>query len=224
MIYSLLRLLLKLFFRLFTRLETSGLHNLPVSGGFIVAANHLGRLDVALVYHLLDRRDVYLLVAEKYRKYAIFRWLVRHLDAVFVERFSADFRALREMLNRLQRGGILVIAPEGTRSPTGALIEGKPGGSYLAVKAGVPIVPVAVTGTADKIVIREFTHLRRLRLSVHVGQPFELSAVDGKARDAALQAHTDEIMCRIAVLLPREWRGVYTDYPRVQELLAIEEC
>jgi 1-acyl-sn-glycerol-3-phosphate acyltransferase len=219
MIYPILRTLLKLFFGLFTRLETSGLHNLPASGGFIVAANHLGRLDVALVYHLLDRRDVYLLVAEKYRKYAIFRWLVRNMDAVFVERFGADFRALREMLNRLQRGGVLVIAPEGTRSPTGALIEGKPGGSYLAVKAGVPIVPVAVTGTADRYVLEQFSHLRRLHLHVRVGHPFELPPVDKKNREAALQAHTEEIMCRIAALLPPESRGVYAGYPRVRELL-----
>jgi 1-acyl-sn-glycerol-3-phosphate acyltransferase len=223
MTYRLVRLLLRLFFRIFTHLETTGIENLPASGGFIVAANHLGRLDVALVYHLLDRRDVYLLVAEKYRKYAIFRWLVRHLDAVFVERFSADFRALREMLNRLQRGGVLVIAPEGTRSPTGALIEGKPGGSYLAVKAEVPILPVAVTGTWDKQVLAQFSRLRRPRLAVRVGAPFSLPPLDGRERDAALQAHTEEIMCRIAALLPPEYRGVYADHPRLHELLEMAD-
>jgi 1-acyl-sn-glycerol-3-phosphate acyltransferase len=218
MTYAFLRLLLKLFFGLFTHLETSGRENLPTASGYIVAANHLGRLDVALVYHLLDRRDVYLLVAEKYRKYAIFRWLVKHMDAIFVERFDADFRALREMLRRLQRGGILVIAPEGTRSPTGALIEGRPGGIYLAVKAGVPIVPVAVTGTQDKLVLANLSHLRKPRLTVRVGKPLELPPINGKDRDAAMQAHTEEIMCRIAALLPPEYRGVYADHPRLKEL------
>lgn len=211
--------LLNLFFRAFTRLEVDGLENLPPSGGFIAAANHLGRLDVALVYHLLDRRDVYLLVAEKYRKYAIFRWLVKNMDAVFVERFGADFRALREMLNRLQRGGVLVIAPEGTRSPTGALIEGRPGGSYLAVKAGVPILPVAVTGTADRQVLRQFFRLRRPSIKIRVGSPFALPSIDGRNREAILQGYTEEIMCRIAALLPPEYRGVYAEHPRLKEFL-----
>ena len=223
MTYRVLRLLLMLFFRLFTRLEVDGLANLPPSGGFLVASNHLGRVDVALVYHLLDRRDVYLLVAEKYRKYAIFRWLVKHTDAVFVERFGADFRALREMLNRLRSGGVLVIAPEGTRSPTGALIEGRPGGSYLAVKAGVPVLPVAVTGTQDRQVLKQFSRLGRPSLKVRVGKPFTLPPIEASNREAALQTDTEEIMCRIAALLPADYRGVYADHPRLRRLLEVGE-
>jgi 1-acyl-sn-glycerol-3-phosphate acyltransferase len=68
MAYRIVRFLLNLFFRLFIHLDVIGMENVPSSGGFIAAANHLGRLDVALVYHLLDRRDVYLMVAEKYQK------------------------------------------------------------------------------------------------------------------------------------------------------------
>jgi 1-acyl-sn-glycerol-3-phosphate acyltransferase len=221
MIYFLLRFLLNLFFRLFTRLEVRGVENLPASGGFIAAANHLGRLDVALVYHLLDRQDVYLMVAEKYKKYTIFRWLVRRMDAIWVDRFGADFSALREMLKRLHRGGVLVIAPEGTRSPTGALLEGRSGGSYLAARSGVPIVPVAVTGTQDALVKAQWRHLRKLYISVRVGQPFTLPPVRGRDREAALQGYTDEIMCRIAALLPPDYRGVYADHPRLRELLEV---
>ena len=101
------------------------MENLPASGGYIVVANHLGRMDIPLVYDLLDRDDVILLVAEKYRKYGIVRWLVKKVDALWLERFSADFSALRNTLVRLKAGGVLVIAPEGTRSPTGALLPGK---------------------------------------------------------------------------------------------------
>jgi 1-acyl-sn-glycerol-3-phosphate acyltransferase len=219
MTHRLVRLLLHLFFRLFIRLEVIGLENLPASGGYIAASNHLGRMDVALVYHLLDRDDVYLLVAEKYRKHAIFRFLAQHMEAVFVERFAADFSALREMLNRLKQGGVLVIAPEGTRSPTGALIEGKPGGIYLAAKAGVPIVPVAATGTQDRAVIAAFRRLRRPHVIVRVGKPFTLPPVKGAEREAALQNYTDEVMCRIAAMLPPEYWGVYAEHPRLLELL-----
>ena len=218
MTHRTVRLLLALFFRLFTHLEVNGLENLPPLGGYIAAANHLGRLDVALAYHLIDRRDVILMVAEKYQKYAIFRWLVKHMDAIWVDRFGADFRALREMLSRLQRGNALVIAPEGTRSPDGALIEGRPGVSYLAAKAGVPILPVATTGTQDALVKTRLLHFQKPHITVRVGQPFMLPPLQGQDRDAALQEYTDEIMCRIAALLPPGYRGVYADHPRLRQL------
>ncbi len=60
---------------------------------------------------------------------------------------------------------------------------------------------------------------RRLDITIRVGEPFELPPLDRKNRDASLQANTDEIMCQIAALLPPKYRGVYADYPRVQELL-----
>jgi len=218
MAYRLVRFLLNLFFRLFIHFDITGMENVPPSGGFIAAANHLGRLDVALVYHLLDRRDVYLMVAEKYQKYAIVRWLVKRMDAIWVDRFGADFRALREMLNRLQRGGVLAIAPEGTRSQNGALIEGRPGVSFLAAKAGVPILPVAATGTQDALVKEQLSHFRKPHITVRIGQPFMLPPLQGQDRDAVLQEYTDEIMCRIAALLPPDYRGVYADHPRLRQL------
>jgi 1-acyl-sn-glycerol-3-phosphate acyltransferase len=218
MAYRTVRLLLNLFFRFFVHLDVTGMENLPSSGGYIAAANHLGRLDVALVYHLLDRRDVYLMVAEKYQKFAVFRWLVKHMDAIWVDRFGADFRALREMLSRLRRGGVLVIAPEGTRSQNGALIEGRPGVSYLAAKAGVPILPVAATGTQDALVKEQLSRLHKLHITVRIGQAFMLPSIQSHDRDAALQEYTDEIMCRIAALLPPDYRGVYADHPRLKQL------
>jgi 1-acyl-sn-glycerol-3-phosphate acyltransferase len=218
MAYRIVRLLLNLLFRFFIHLDITGMENVPSSGGYIAAANHLGRIDIALVYHLLDRRDVYLMVAEKYQKYAILRWLVKHMDAIWVDRFGADFRALREMLSRLQRGGVLVIAPEGTRSQNGVLIEGRPGVSYLAAKAGVPILPVAATGTQDILVKEQFLHFHKPHITVRVGQPFMLPPLQAQDRDAVLQEYTDEIMCRIAALLPPSYRGVYADHPRLRQL------
>ena len=132
MAYWFARSLIKLIIRLTCRLEIHGLERLPKTGAFAVASNHLGRLDPLLVYYLLDRRDIIMLVAEKYRENALARWFVRQLDGIFVDRFEADFRAVREALTRLRSGGLLVLAPEGTRSPTGALIEGPHGISYLA--------------------------------------------------------------------------------------------
>jgi 1-acyl-sn-glycerol-3-phosphate acyltransferase len=140
------------------------------------------------------------------------------MDAIWVDRFGADFRALREMLSRLRRGGVLVIAPEGTRSQNGALIEGRPGVSYLAAKAGVPILPVAATGTQDALVKEQLSRLHKLHITVRIGQAFMLPSIQSHDRDAALQEYTDEIMCRIAALLPPDYRGVYADHPRLKQL------
>lgn len=217
--YKIARIFIKFLVWLLVRVEIIGSENLPPSGNFILASNHTGRLDAILVYSVLDRRDIIMLVAEKYQKLALARWFVKQLDAIWIDRFNADFAALREALKRLRKGGVLVLAPEGTRSKTGKLIEARPGVSYLAAKAGVPIIPVALTGTEDSFVIHELSRLRRPRAVARAGQPFTLLPLDDKNRDAILQKYTDEIMCRIAALLPAEYHGDYSDHPRLKELL-----
>ena len=208
----------RLILRLIARVEISGFENLPV-GGFVIAANHIGRLDAALAYFVLDRPDIIMVVAEKYEKYAIFRWLVRLTNGMFVDRYNADIHAIRETLRRLQQGQVFTITPEGTRSKSGNLIEAKPGAIYLAWKAGVPVLPVALTGTEDAVVVDRLKHFKRLQVRIVAGQPFTLPPVKGKDRDAAMQLYTDEVMCRIAALLPPERRGVYAEHPRLKELL-----
>jgi 1-acyl-sn-glycerol-3-phosphate acyltransferase len=220
MIYRFVRALIHLIIRCLTKLEVHGLENLPATGGYIAAANHLGRLDVAISYHLLNRDDIILLVAEKYQKSVLWRLLVESVDAIWVDRFNADLHAMREALRRLKAGGVLVIAPEGTRSKSGGLQEGRPGAAYLASKARVPIVPVAATGIEDARVLASLRSLRRTPVVVRIGEPFRLPPLRGGDREAQIQANSDEIMCRIAVLLPEGYRGVYADHPCLQDLLA----
>jgi 1-acyl-sn-glycerol-3-phosphate acyltransferase len=163
-----------------------------------------------------------MLAAEKYREVAIFRWLAKQLNAIFIDRYNADLVATRAALKRLKEGWVLVMAPEGTRSPDGALQEGWPGASYLAVRAGVPIIPVAVLGTADAEVMANLRRLRRTQVEVRVGAPFRLPPLDGRDREAQLKGFTDEIMLHIAALLPAERRGVYRDHPGLPALLEQE--
>jgi 1-acyl-sn-glycerol-3-phosphate acyltransferase len=217
--YKFTRFVINLILRLVAHIDIFGLENIPSSGSSILATNHLGRLDPLLAYYILNRQDIIMFVAEKYRQIPVFRWFVKQLDAIFIERFNADFHAMRVALNRLRQGGVLVIAPEGTRSPTGALIEGRSGVSYLAAKTGVPIVPVALTGSEDKVVIAQLRRLRRVHITVRVGKPFVLSPIDDQDRDEVLQRYTEEIMCKIAALLPPSYRGVYADHTRLKELI-----
>jgi len=205
--------------RLIAHVETTGWENLPAGGGFVLAANHVGRLDAFLVFALLDRPDILVMVAEKYRAYAVTRFLVRLVDGIFIDRNNADFGAVRTCLRRLQQGSVLAVTPEGTRSASGNLIAARPGGMYLAWKAGVPVVPVAVTGSEDAVVAWRLKRFRRLDLRIEAGKPFSLPPIHGSRREAALQQYTDEVMCRIAALLPAERRGVYAGHARLAQLL-----
>lgn len=217
--YRFASFLIRFLLSLVARIEVIGGDRIPAAGAFIAVSNHLGRLDAALPFCVVRREAVAMMVAEKYKKSAFFRWLVKLLDAFWVDRFNADLSALREALNRLRRGQVLVMAPEGTRSPNGRLIVGRPGVAYVAAKSGVPIVPIGVTGTEDEKVAASLRRLRRARILCNVGEPFTLPPLQGKASQETLKAYTDEIMCRIAAQLPPEYRGVYAEHPRVRELL-----
>jgi len=220
MTYRLTRFLIRLLYRLVTRVEVIGAEHVPASGGMVAVTNHVGRLDAGIPYCLLDRPDIIMLVAEKYRQMALWRWLARALDGVWVDRFNADLAAVRTCLRRLKKGGVLVIAPEGTRSTTGNLIPARSGAGFLAAKAGVPILPTAVTGTEDAVVRARLKRLRRVEVLVRFGAAFQLPPRPDLDPQARLQAYDDEIMCRIAALLPPERRGAYADHPRLRELLA----
>jgi 1-acyl-sn-glycerol-3-phosphate acyltransferase len=218
--YKIARFLINLIVRISSRVEVYGLENLPDEGSCVVASNHLGRLDAFYTYYFIERDDIIMLAAEKYKNLAIARWFAKQLDAIWVDRFNADFAAIREALKRLRAGGVLVLAPEGTRSKSGALQEAHAGGSYLAAKAGVPIIPAALTGTEDTHVVAQLRRLRRPHVVLRAGEPFTLPPIPNENREAALQEYTDEIMCRIAAMLPPSYRGVYADHPRLHELLA----
>jgi 1-acyl-sn-glycerol-3-phosphate acyltransferase len=221
MSYQSTRLLISTLVRLVARVEIEGYDNIPVSGGYIAVANHLGRIDAALIYYVLDRRDIIMLVAEKYRESAIARWLTRELDGIWVDRYGADLVAVRKTLDRLRRGGVLALSPEGTRSPTEALIKAQPGGAYLAAQSRLPILPVGITGSEDRLVFSQWKRLHRPHIKAHVGKPFTLAPIRRSEREQALQRYTDEIMCQIAALLPPKYHGVYADHPRLKELLTV---
>ena len=218
--HTIFRFILRLILNVIARVEMSGFEHLPPGQGYVIAANHIGRLDAALAYYVLDRPDIIMVVAEKYEKYAFFRWLVRITNGMFIDRYNADIGAIRATLRRLNQGQILSITPEGTRSKSGNLIEAKPGGIYLAWKAGVPILPVALTGTEDAVVKDRLKHFRRLHIKAVAGPAFTLPAIAGKDRDDLMQHYTDEVMCRIAALLPEGRRGVYAGHARLAEILA----
>lgn len=217
-----IRVISRFILHLIARVRIQGLEHIPPTGEpAIVVTNHLGRLDAMLAVVLAERDDFILFIAEKYQKYPFWRWIVRRVDGIWLNRYEADLQAMRQAYRRLQQGEILGMAPEGTRSETESLAPGKPGAAYLAAKGQLPIIPIGLTGTEDRLVGQRLKRLRRLDIDIRIGEPFVLPPmVDRKQRDAYLEQSTEEIMCRIAVLLPPPYRGVYADHPRVGELLA----
>ncbi len=208
-----------LFFKLTSRITITGEIVAQREGNYVVVANHLGALDIALLYHIAKRDDLIVIVADKHYKTHWKRWVGNKVGILWIDRENPDVRLLKHMYTELKKGGLLVIAPEGTRSRTKTLLEGKPGAAYLAARGGVPILPTAMHGTEDDLVAYRLKHFQKLDLFVHVGTPFSLPPLPKQNRDEALQEYTTEIMCQIAALLPPSYRGHYANHTRTLELL-----
>jgi len=198
--HNTLRRVLHFLFYALCRVELVGLENIPQTGGVLGATNHLSRLDGPLVYAIMPREDVSALAAKTYRKNPFFRWVLESARIIWLDRENPDPRTLKKAIHFLREGGILGIAPEGTRSRTGAMIPAKPGVAYLATRAEVPLLPVALTGTEKAM--RSLMRLKRPKVRVEFGPTFELPPLDRKNRDESLKRNAEEIMCRIALLLP----------------------
>jgi len=218
---SFVKFVIGLLVSLLAHVEVIDLDNVPLQGGFLVTTNHVSLLDPILVFIIIPRKDVTALVAKKHQKNPLFRWVVDSVSGIWLNREEPDAHAIRAARELLQNGGVLGISPEGTRSHNGSLIPPKTGAAYLAEIAHVPVIPVAITGTHNGI-LRAFT-LQRPHITVRFGKPFTLPPVDRRKRDADLVCNTDEIMCRIAAMLPATYHGVYAEHPRLNELLRAEE-
>lgn len=215
-----LRWLVRIIFNTIAHVEVTGYENLPTQGSFVIATNHLGIMDAPMAFYALDRWDMFVLIGEKWEKVAVFRWLGRYFNFIFIDRHNPDIKTLRKVIDLMKEDNILVIAPEGTRSPVGAMIEAKPGVSYLATKLNRPIVPGGLAGTEDKVLFGNLKRLKRTRVNIIIGPTFTLPPLPKEGRDKALKEYTDEIMCRIAALLPEKYHGHYAGHQRLKELLA----
>jgi 1-acyl-sn-glycerol-3-phosphate acyltransferase len=205
---------------LVARVEFHGTHHLPPEGGMIVATNHMSRMDTLYLFINPARTDITALVADKYKKYPVFNWILDVGGVIWLDRDKADFGAFRVATEWLKKGVALGIALEGTRSRNGQLQEGKPGAVLLAQRTGVPVVPVGIAGTEN--FFHDLLRLRRPRLRLTFGPAFHIPPLDREKRDEQLKYWTDEIMVRIAALLPPRYWGFYKEHPRVKELVKAE--
>jgi 1-acyl-sn-glycerol-3-phosphate acyltransferase len=192
-------------------------------GGYMLASNHLGRLDSLAVYCVVDNDDLIHPLTDKYKKYWYGRLAGRIFNVTWLTRGQADMSAIKEFISRLKKGAVMIIAPEGTRSKTVSLLKAEPGAIYIASSSNVGIIPVALTGTEDADVVARLKKFKKLKITITAGDelyfPPDIKSVKGAERDVLLQSSIDEVMCRIAAMLPESYRGYYKDFPRVKELL-----
>ncbi len=204
-----------------SELKVIGHENVPPSGPALVVISHISRLDTPFIFCTGGRMDVIPMVAREYKNTFFLGWILNMIRVIWITRGSYDFNAFREAKDYLNKGWIVGLAPEGSRSRDGLLHEGKPGSALLAYKMDVPILPAAVTGTDT--MSKAFLSLRKMRVTVEFGRTFRLPDRNGLENKVWLKQATDEIMCHIAAILPPERRGFYKDYPRVQEIIAEQQ-
>jgi 1-acyl-sn-glycerol-3-phosphate acyltransferase len=185
----------------------------PKSGPTIVAVNHLHLTDPAAVSPLLPRQTV-TLAAGKWRRSFLVDSVLKLAGVIYVRRGEIDREALRQCLHVLGQGGVLAIAPEGTRSRNGAMHRAKAGIAYLALRTNAVIVPVAISGTER---LCDWLRLKRPTLCAIMGAPFRLPRPEGKPSVAELQHLADLVMIRLGLDLPESYRGYYAD-----EIAAVE--
>lgn len=192
--YEILRVIFTFIFNVFFHWQVRGSENIPKTGGVLICANHISNLDPPVIATAVPRALHYMAKEELFRVWGFGR-IIRNLNAFPVRRGSADRTAIRTALGLLIAGEVVGIFPEGTRSKTGVLGNPEPGVSLIAARAGVPIVPAAITGT------NQFFRNGKIfpQFVVRFGAP--IHAEQGKIDKASLDSLSQTIMNEISNLL-----------------------
>ncbi len=195
------------------RWKIEGLENLPPrkSGGMIIAMNHIHWMDIPVIGGSLplSYRLSWLAKSELFRN-PLVGWWFRQMSVIPINRGKRDLAALEAAVTALRGGAVLLIYPEGHRSRNGVLLPGRGGAVRLAMQSGMPIVPVAIIGTEHGLK----GSLARKPVTLRIGAPYTVAPTpDGKIPPDLMEQLTNEMMLRIAALLPPERRGPYAQLP-----------
>lgn len=192
--YSIVRFLLHYFFKFVFRCKIIGAKNIPTHGGVIIASNHISLFDPPVIGTSF-MRPLHFMAKEELFAAPMVRWFLNKLNAFPVRRGMADRTAIRHALTLLEKGEILGLFPEGTRSKTGELGKPEAGLAMIALKAGVPIIPTAIIGT-NKVFKNGFLLPRFI---IKFGSP--ITVHHEKADKETMENLSNRIMQEISQLL-----------------------
>jgi 1-acyl-sn-glycerol-3-phosphate acyltransferase len=201
LVYEALRFFVKLAFFLIARIHLRGRYNLPKTGPYIIASNHLSWKDIPLIPAYVPGKVVYMAKEESFHDRT--GWLVRFLGAFPVKRGEGDRQAIRAADEQLKRKKIFIIFPEGTRSKTHTLAKAHSGLGMIALRSGAPVIPVAIWGSENAL--KKFG----ADVTISYGKPMVLKPKGKKITREDIQSATDEVMQQIAAMLPARYRGAY---------------
>jgi 1-acyl-sn-glycerol-3-phosphate acyltransferase len=165
--------------RVLWRVRVRGLEHIPDSG-FVLAPSHRSMMDIPLIAWVTPRRIRYMGKAPLFR-IPVLGWLFGVLGGFPVERDGTDRKALRESMAMLEAGEPLLVYPEGTRQNGPKIQPLEPGAAYLALRTGVPIVPVGIAGSEEILRSRASKVPRFGRVAIVVGAPLDPPARTGRA-------------------------------------------
>ena len=200
-------------FHLLSKVEITGLENIPISGAYIIAINHISLYDPPFMIAFwpvapesVGASDIWERTGQS--------MLARFYGGIPVHRGDYDRQVIERVLSVLDAGLPLLIAPEGGRSHTPGMQRAMPGVAFIIEKADVPVMPVGVVGATQDFLSRALRSERPV-LEMRIGKPIRLPPIEGKGDDrrTARQRNADSIMIHIASLLPLEYRGVYGGQP-----------
>jgi 1-acyl-sn-glycerol-3-phosphate acyltransferase len=199
LVYGLLRSPVRAALARWFDLRVEGLERLPAGGPYLVAANHHNYLDGVVLAAAVPRPIAFLVMPRVWRATPLHPLLHRHIGSIPLRLAGADVGALRGALRALENGRVVGIFPEGPFSVQGRLERGLPGVGLLAARAGVPVVPAAISGTYEALLGRRGYIPRRHPLAVRFGEPRRFSA-EGHGRSVRCSI-TQRVMDDIAALL-----------------------
>lgn len=207
MIYKIVSSIVKFGTSILCRIDAPDLHKVPMHGPVIVYSNHTGQIEVAVLFGQLQPRRITGWAKIEAWDNTFLNWLFNIWGLIPVRRGEADTSALRKALAALKEGYIFGIAPEGTRNITGRLKRALPGAVMLAVHAGVPLLPLAHWGGEN--FLKNLARFKRTNFHIRVGDPICLKVEGVRMTREVRQQIVDEMMYRLAELLPATYRGEY---------------
>jgi len=206
-IHSFVNFAIRTWTRVTCRLDAPDLQTVPMKGPLIVITNHTGQIEVPTLFaHLQPRPLTGWAKVESWDNWFL-RWIFGLWGAIPLRRGEADLKALKLALRALEGGYIFGLAPEGTRNKTGKLRRAMPGAVIIALHSGAPILPIAHWGGENYL--SNLKRFKRTDFHIRAGKPFRLDTAGVKITAEVRQQIVDEMMLRIAALLPEEYRGEY---------------
>jgi 1-acyl-sn-glycerol-3-phosphate acyltransferase len=209
--YQVSRILAGPFLHTIWRPKVTGGEHVPASGGAILAANHLSMLDSIFLPLMLDRPVTFEYFSASGPAARLWAWYLKHTNQLRMDREGA--RAAQETLEAalvlLREGGLFGIYPEGTRSPDGRLYRGRTGVGWLALKSGLPVLPVAMIGTR-RVLPPGRAVPRPGRVEIRIGAPLKFGPeITERPAGKARQLIAEQVMVAIKELSGQEYVHMY---------------